>query len=124
MWMFKTRAMLIAALISTAILLQACGNDSQSTDKPEIKPAPKLTNDATTYANAAWQLINEVDPLVYNKEVDQLETQVRQPARKLSTDWRINVKMTDSVRSEEHTSELQSRENLVCRLLLEKKNKT
>src|SRR5690606_41773238 len=27
----------------------------------------------------------------------------------------------NSVRSEEHTSELQSRENLVCRLLLEKK---
>src|SRR5436309_6889714 len=27
-------------------------------------------------------------------------------------------------RSEEHTSELQSRENLVCRLLLEKKNST
>src|SRR5690606_42118401 len=27
-------------------------------------------------------------------------------------------------RSEEHTSELQSRENLVCRLLLEKKNNT
>src|SRR5690606_41838226 len=29
-----------------------------------------------------------------------------------------------AVRSEEHTSELQSRENLVCRLLLEKKKKT
>src|SRR5690606_39540413 len=28
-----------------------------------------------------------------------------------------------NMRSEEHTSELQSRENLVCRLLLEKKNK-
>src|SRR5690606_39672980 len=28
---------------------------------------------------------------------------------------------TSTVRSEEHTSELQSRENLVCRLLLEKK---
>src|SRR5690606_41238566 len=28
-----------------------------------------------------------------------------------------------SIRSEEHTSELQSRENLVCRLLLEKKKK-
>src|SRR5690606_15029537 len=27
-----------------------------------------------------------------------------------------------ALRSEEHTSELQSRENLVCRLLLEKKN--
>src|SRR5690606_41385164 len=29
--------------------------------------------------------------------------------------------LTNQVRSEEHTSELQSRENLVCRLLLEKK---
>src|SRR5690606_41952108 len=29
--------------------------------------------------------------------------------------------MDDGMRSEEHTSELQSRENLVCRLLLEKK---
>src|SRR5687768_18349228 len=29
-----------------------------------------------------------------------------------------------SLRSEEHTSELQSRLHLVCRLLLEKKNKT
>src|SRR5690606_41041394 len=28
----------------------------------------------------------------------------------------------EGLRSEEHTSELQSRENLVCRLLLEKKN--
>src|SRR5690606_7790701 len=31
---------------------------------------------------------------------------------------------TQVVRSEEHTSELQSRENLVCRLLLEKKKNT
>src|SRR5207253_6832749 len=30
----------------------------------------------------------------------------------------------DAIRSEEHTSELQSRGHLVCRLLLEKKNKT
>src|SRR5688572_21747094 len=29
-----------------------------------------------------------------------------------------------AVRSEEHTSELQSQSNLVCRLLLEKKNRT
>src|SRR2546427_474587 len=32
--------------------------------------------------------------------------------------------MTTPVRSEEHTSELQSQSNLVCRLLLEKKKKT
>src|SRR5690606_42143555 len=30
----------------------------------------------------------------------------------------------EEIRSEEHTSELQSRENLVCRLLLEKKKAT
>src|SRR5690606_41568021 len=34
------------------------------------------------------------------------------------------VAMLIFLRSEEHTSELQSRENLVCRLLLEKKNST
>src|SRR5690606_40986365 len=33
---------------------------------------------------------------------------------------RLNASL--HLRSEEHTSELQSRENLVCRLLLEKKN--
>src|SRR5690606_41036694 len=32
-----------------------------------------------------------------------------------------NVTFIEGERSEEHTSELQSRENLVCRLLLEKK---
>src|SRR5688572_31832265 len=31
--------------------------------------------------------------------------------------------LVDHFRSEEHTSELQSQSNLVCRLLLEKKNK-
>src|SRR5690606_39451423 len=39
-----------------------------------------------------------------------------------STTW--SWASTRSSRSEEHTSELQSRENLVCRLLLEKKKKT
>src|SRR5690606_40682002 len=35
----------------------------------------------------------------------------------------LTVRESLQLRSEEHTSELQSRENLVCRLLLEKKNK-
>src|SRR5690606_39888487 len=37
---------------------------------------------------------------------------------------RSSVGLFDYPRSEEHTSELQSRENLVCRLLLEKKKNT
>src|SRR5690606_42102595 len=35
--------------------------------------------------------------------------------------WMVTVPAPCTSRSEEHTSELQSRENLVCRLLLEKK---
>src|SRR5438067_8815422 len=35
-----------------------------------------------------------------------------------------NSAIPDAIRSEEHTSELQSRFDLVCRLLLEKKKKT
>src|SRR5687768_18162710 len=38
-------------------------------------------------------------------------------------DARVAARRFDDVRSEEHTSELQSRLHLVCRLLLEKKNK-
>src|SRR5256884_7146921 len=34
------------------------------------------------------------------------------------------IELSDAARSEEHTSELQSRLHLVCRLLLEKKKKT
>src|SRR2546430_13159250 len=33
----------------------------------------------------------------------------------------VSLRQKDSARSEEHTSELQSQSNLVCRLLLEKK---
>src|SRR2546430_13577997 len=36
----------------------------------------------------------------------------------------VSVMVSRAVRSEEHTSELQSQSNLVCRLLLEKKKKT
>src|SRR5690606_42038063 len=43
------------------------------------------------------------------------DAQLRQVVEALVAEARL-------VRSEEHTSELQSRENLVCRLLLEKKN--
>src|SRR5690606_40811711 len=43
------------------------------------------------------------------------------PALWVNPEWTL-AQVFDISRSEEHTSELQSRENLVCRLLLEKKN--
>src|SRR5690606_41855532 len=45
----------------------------------------------------------------------------QRPAFFSFSEWRDYLRAN---RSEEHTSELQSRENLVCRLLLEKKNHT
>src|SRR5690349_23582854 len=45
-----------------------------------------------------------------------------QPSRPLTHDLMKNFMNAFGVRSEEHTSELQSRRDLVCRLLLEKKN--
>src|SRR5947208_8059891 len=44
---------------------------------------------------------------------------VTHPARAA---WAATVSFSSSTRSEEHTSELQSPDHLVCRLLLEKKN--
>ena len=92
---FKFVKLLSLVTLSSALLLQGCGQDEGQ--KAEIKAAPKLSNDATVYAAQAWQLINAVDGLVYAKDLARLENDVRVPARKLSTEWRINVKMTDSV---------------------------
>src|SRR2546430_8821702 len=41
-----------------------------------------------------------------------------------STSKKTSASSSKDLRSEEHTSELQSQSNLVCRLLLEKKKKT
>src|SRR5256886_6380569 len=55
---------------------------------------------------AAWQVIGL-------RVVDRIGKGIRTPPR--------DALMADVTRSEEHTSELQSQSNLVCRLLLEKK---
>lgn len=90
------RLVAMSSVVISSIFLQAC-NQSDQQQKVEIQAAPKMSNDATAYANSAWLLINDVDPYVYRKQLNLIDSQVRQPVRKLSTDWRINVKMTDSV---------------------------
>src|SRR5947209_10713142 len=52
-----------------------------------------------------------------------LLTEMQQASDDLSRIMQLAVRMARE-RSEEHTSELQSRQYLVCRLLLEKKNNT
>lgn len=99
MFSSKLSACSMMLLPVAALVLTACGQhgDAPDENKVEIKPAPVMTNDATEYARQAWILINQVDPLLYAGQKDQLQAAVRDPVRQLSTDWRINVKMTDSV---------------------------
>src|SRR5690606_40757854 len=73
------------------------------------RTAPSLpwrtTNPRTPMASRVRRVSRSVSPLLA-EEVDTSKPRTWAPRR-----------------SEEHTSELQSRENLVCRLLLEKKKK-
>src|SRR5690606_41698034 len=54
----------------------------------------------------------------HGERVERRQGRTRTPGRRVARRGDV----ADRLRSEEHTSELQSRENLVCRLLLEKKN--
>src|SRR5690606_33289010 len=54
-------------------------------------------------------------------EVQNLQVSLKGPGDYVSQADRKAERLLREERSEEHTSELQSRENLVCRLLLEKK---
>src|SRR5690606_39772881 len=60
---------------------------------------------------------NEILLETYNKKSAKNITELEKTETGI-----INTQKRLDIRSEEHTSELQSREKLVCRLLLEKKN--
>ena len=57
------------------------------------------------------------------EEVMKDDKQVLLSSQKDAGEDEPSAETINEMRSEEHTSELQSRRNLVCRLLLEKKNK-
>src|SRR5438477_11809023 len=60
-------------------------------------------------------LFRSVDRLLHEPQAENARVEVQVPGRVAGD--------AGDVRSEEHTSELQSHVNLVCRLLLEKKKK-
>src|SRR3712207_9562575 len=61
-----------------------------------------------------------------NHEVELRRQMVEEKGQRVMNSGRVHhmiIKKHERGRSEEHTSELQSRQYLVCRLLLEKKNR-
>src|SRR5688572_32414983 len=64
---------------------------------------------------------NEMRTTEIPNENDDPRTRKSRPThRRRQSSWSIAPVLTSNPRSEEHTSELQSQSNLVCRLLLEK----
>src|SRR5690625_6005729 len=70
-----------------------------------VTTVQQLKQDGTGYVNQLWDVTDTPTQLTY------------------ADDSVSAVEQADTERSEEHTSELQSRGHLVCRLLLEKKKK-
>src|SRR2546427_5708404 len=75
-------------------------------------PYTTLFRSASTGLGISW-----ISPL------GPLRLAFAQPIRKQTGDKIQRLQFQIGTRSEEHTSELQSQSNLVCRLLLEKKKK-
>src|SRR6185295_4374706 len=82
-----------------------------NTSTPTVRPKSEKENSFSTRASTMWMSSN------------------RNSSGSLTTDTLVNAKLSRALvpprrrQSEEHTSELQSRQYLVCRLLLEKKKK-
>src|SRR5256885_9675526 len=82
--------------------------------------ALKKLNDNYVFPETAKKMEQAVRDRIARKEYDQITS-----AKTLATTLQSHLQEVshDKHRSEEHTSELQSPCNLVCRLLLEKKKK-
>lgn len=84
---------LLGTLFCLTVVLAGCDKER----KQDIKPYQKPSSDATAMANEAWILINQLDQLLYAGQRENLQEAIRDPLRELSTQWRIEVKMTDAV---------------------------
>src|SRR2546430_17692722 len=93
-------------------------NDTATTEIYTLSLHDALPILAGVYAHALHRFVGPVERILL--EVD------RQPLARALTqaDGATAADGTAEERSEEHTSELQSQSNLVCRLLLEKKKIT
>src|SRR5260370_28071588 len=98
----------VAAMI-LALALGACASSSLNLPyKPEVQPSGATIS-------AAYTIV-----------ADRLRVEIATDGRRLERAQvvRPDGALLEAQRSEEHTSELQSHLNIVCRLLLEKKKRT
>src|SRR5699024_11969679 len=89
--------------------------------------ATALINDTSKY-DLLWKHVTNQNELseyiVFNEQHTPIylpKDEIKMIQRSFTTESIDSNKLVNALRSEEHTSELQSRFDLVCRLLLEKK---
>src|SRR3712207_7947025 len=73
----------------------------------------------TAHGTAVGRVVIAPDQVIASDGINEADLK---PILRLATEE--DVERHEGMRSEEHTSELQSRQYLVCRLLLEKKKKS
>src|SRR5690606_42156516 len=83
-------------------------------------------HDALPICKSRRRIVRDVIRIAGSRIRPRIEIRFRRCIRCLCIDDQcfVAAQRPGGTRSEEHTSELQSRENLVCRLLLEKKQST
>src|SRR2546422_4352343 len=112
--------------------LQNCTSGSSAASPPDASDAAASSHAVSRWAKnasisrakaglASWFASTGVNPIVTGAAVPSEDSSV---SRSSSGRYVSSAASHSQSRSEEHTSELQSRLHLVCRLLLEKKKKT
>src|SRR3712207_8309616 len=106
---------LAADSIPVVVTCRVLGFSKQAFYKWQAAPVSQRDWDDAHLINAAIDIHHDDPEFGYRFIADELAEQGVRASRN-----RVN-RLCSSQRSEEHTSELQSRQYLVCRLLLEKK---
>src|SRR2546430_11455583 len=83
-----------------------------------------IAEDARAPAPAIQSLVGEFERIPVDARCVERPAPLAIHSAHLEQVREVRVQLEHERRSEEHTSELQSQSNLVCRLLLEKKNTT
>src|SRR2546430_8862990 len=88
-------------------------------------PRSTLFPYTTLFRSACTQTLGAYGPALANEQAAQwgVECRLQRPVQDSRWSLVLSIDHHGPRRSEEHTSELQSQSNLVCRLLLEKKKK-
>src|SRR6266478_8735582 len=94
--------------------------------RPRMKLCPDSTSSNTRFGMNRREMMKLASvvmlPVMPEAAIASSENKTPRLSYKVFTATRPGLNRDVPARSEEHTSELQSQSNLVCRLLLEKKN--